>query len=224
VLGHVGLQFGSVLNDRHQEGRMIRTRHPVVRLAMVLLGGALMITPPAASQRATHSMSPTEKIANAMSAAPTALASLATIMDWPASDSVPPAVLRQGSNGWSCLPDMPDTQGNDPMCLDKSWQAWVQAYVTHKPPQLSGIGVSYMIAPGYGTGSNTDPYATGPTADNQWGHDAPHLMIVVPDVAALQGLPTTRQDGAPFVMWTGTPYAHIMVPLAANSGAAPARH
>ena len=203
---------------------MILNRYPVVRLAMVLLGGALVISPAAAAQRATHAMSPTEKIANAMSAAPRALASQATIMDWPASDSVPPPVLRQGTNGWVCYPDIPATEGNDPMCLDKSWQAWVEAYVTHKPPQLSSIGVSYMIAPGYGTGSNTDPYAAGPTADNQWGHDAPHLMIVVPDLAALQGLPTTRQDGAPFVMWTGTPYAHIMVPLAANTAATPAHH
>jgi len=110
------------------------------------------------------------------------------------------------------------------MCFDKAWQAWLQAYLTHKPPQLSSIGVSYMIAPGGGTGSNTDPYATAPAADNEWGHDAPHLMIVVPDLAALQGLPTTRQDGAPFVMWTGTPYAHIMVPLAANTASTPARH
>jgi len=192
--------------------------------ALALVGGALLIAIPAAAQQAPHPMTGMQKIANAVSAAPAALAAQATILDWPASDSAPPAVLRQGTNGWVCYPDVPGTEGNDPMCLDKSWQAWAAAYFTHKPPQLSSIGVSYMVAPGGGSGSNTDPYATGATADNQWGHDAPHLMIVVPDVAALQGLPITRQDGAPFVMWAGTPYAHIMVPLAGNTAAPPARH
>jgi hypothetical protein len=202
---------------------MVRTWHHVTRLAIVLAMAAV-IPPTARAQQATRSMSVSRKIANAMSAAPAPLASQATVMDWPASDTVPPAVLRQGPNGWVCYPDNPGSEGNDPMCLDKPWQAWGEAYFTHKTPKLSSIGVSYMVAPGGGSGSNTEPYAAGPTAENQWGHDAPHLMIVVPDLDALQGLPTTRQDGAPFVMWAGTPYAHIMVPLVADKRPTPVRH
>lgn len=66
-------------------------------------------------------MTAEEKIANAMTAAPASIAGKATILDWPAKEGDKPAVLRAGTNGWSCLPDMPDTEGNDPACLDQPW-------------------------------------------------------------------------------------------------------
>ena len=50
------------------------------------------------------------------------------------------------------------------------------------------------------------------TADNDWGYDPPHVMIVEPSPDALKGLPTSRSSGA-WVMWAGTPYAHIMAPV-----------
>jgi len=34
----------------------------------------------------------------------------------------------------------------------------------------------------------------------------------VPDAAQLKGLPTTRTK-APYVMFAGTPWAHVMVPI-----------
>jgi len=165
-------------------------------------------------------MTTAEKIANAMTAAPSSIAAKATILDWPARDGDKPAVLRAGSNGWSCLPDMPDTEGNDPACLDEPWMQWVQAYMAKTAPKLSRVGIGYMVAPGGGWASNTDPYAMKQTADNHWGHHEPHVMIVVPDVKSLEGMPTDPKNGGPYVMYAGTPYAHIMAPLrsAAMSG------
>jgi hypothetical protein len=43
--------------------------------------------------------------------------------------------------------------------------------------------------------------------------EGPSLMIFVPDPAQLAGLPTTPQTEGPYVMWPGTPYAHLMVPV-----------
>ncbi len=60
--------------------------------------------------------------------------------------------------------------------------------------------------------SNTDPYADKPTPDNQWVVSGPHVMVIVPDSAQLDALPTDPQNGGPWVMWKGTKYAHIMVP------------
>ena len=37
-------------------------------------------------------------------------------------------------------------------------------------------------------------------------------MIIVPDAALLEGVPTDPNAGGPYVMWKGTPYAHIMMP------------
>jgi hypothetical protein len=152
-----------------------------------------------------------------MSAAPPAVASKATIMDWPAKEGAHAMVLRQGSNGWVCYPDYADTKGNDPMCLDEAWQKWMDAYMAQKPPQVSRVGFSYMVAPGGAWSSNTDPFATAEKPGNEWGFDGPHLMIVVPNTDALKGLPTDRKSGGPFVMYAGTPYAHVMVPLTSNN-------
>jgi hypothetical protein len=157
-----------------------------------------------------------QKIANAMTAAPASVSAQATILDWPAKEGEPPAVLRAGTNAWNCLPDMPESQGNDPMCADQSWMKWIEGYTAHKTPQLTSVGIGYMLAPGGGWGSNTDPYAMAATADNQWGHHVPHLMIVVPNLASLEGISTDPKNGGPYVMYAGTPYAHIMAPITAS--------
>ena len=152
-------------------------------------------------------------IRNAMSAAPAAVAEHATIMNWPAMEGGKMVQLRAGTNGWTCFPTMPTLKGNAPMCLDKPWTDWADALMAKRPPNITTVGIGYMIAPGGANGSNNDPYAKDATADNEWGFDPPHVMILVPDLKSLEGLPTKRSTGAPWVMYAGTPYAHIMVPV-----------
>ena len=158
-------------------------------------------------------MTKEEKIANASTAAPASVSAKATVLDWPAKEGEKPPVLRAGTNGWTCFPDAHETDGNDPMCLDQPWLTWIDAYLTQKTPQIMRVGVGYMIAPGGAKASNTDPYAMAPTADNHFGLHQPHLMIVVPDMKALEGISTDPNNGGPYVMWKGTPYAHIMAPV-----------
>jgi hypothetical protein len=169
---------------------------------------------PRGGMTAPTTMTREQKIANAMSAAPASVSAKATILDWPARDGDKPSVLRAGTNGWNCLPDMPDTAGNDPMCLDASWMKWVDAYLSKTPPMISSVGIGYMIAPGGAHGSNSDPYAMKAMGDNQWTHHPPHIMIVVPDLKSLEGISTDPGNGGPYVMYKGTPYAHIMTPTA----------
>lgn len=190
---------------------------PCFRKVLVLCAAASVgVASSAHGQQPVAAMTTDQKIANAITAAPAQLTADATIMDWPASDSGKSVLLRTGTNGWTCFPDFAGTAGNTPMCIDKNWQEWMTAYMSHQPPHVTSLGVAYMLAPGGGEESNTDPYATGPTSDNQWGHDGPHLMLIVANPRALLGLPTTRQEGEPYVMWPGTPYVHIMVPVAAT--------
>ena len=49
-----------------------------------------------------------------------------------------------------CFPDLPDTKGNDPQCVDEPWMNWLQAYIAKKTPQITRVGIGYMIAPGGG--------------------------------------------------------------------------
>jgi hypothetical protein len=181
---------------------------------LTLIGLALLLTT-AGHAAAQGKSAKAKKIANAMSAAPRSISADAMIMDWPAAEGAPMTMLRNGTNGWTCLPDMPGTKGNDPMCVDDQWMTTMGAMMKKETPKISHTGIGYMIAPGGTWGSNTDPYATKATADNEWGNDPPHIMLLEPNAAALEGIPATRQRGVPWVMWKSTPYAHIMVPLAA---------
>jgi hypothetical protein len=146
-------------------------------------------------------------IDDAVSAAPNTITNSATIMDWAGN------TLQKGGNGYTCFPTPPNLNGKAPMCLDKPWMAWADAWMNKKPFKASAVGTAYMLA-GDGGASNIDPFAKGPTADNQWIKEGPHLMIIVPDAATLDAIPTDPNNGGPYVMWKGTPYAHVMVPMA----------
>jgi hypothetical protein len=160
---------------------------------------------------------PAGKIKNAMSAAPDSVASGATIMDWPATEGGKFVQLRAGKNGWVCYPSSPAASGavgEDPMCLDAEFQKWAGAWMTKKAPKLTGVGVAYMLQGDRGA-SVTDPFATPDTAKNSkdWVVAGPHIMVTTPNTAALNSLPGAPTGGIPWVMWKGTPYAHIMVPV-----------
>ncbi len=156
---------------------------------------------------------PTDPVALAMAAAPASISSAAQIMQL--DDKGNMKELRAGTNGWVCIPDDPGVAGPDPGCMDKTWQQFMQAMMEKKPPAITQVGVAYMLM-GAKTASNTDPFATAPAAGEQWIDDGPHLMIVTPDAKSLDSYPTDPHTGGPYVMWKGTPYAHLMVPVAKN--------
>lgn len=146
------------------------------------------------------------KIKSAMSAGPSSISANATIK---AHDG---SVLREGTNGWTCYPDRPDLEGQNPMCLDREWVDWWEAFLNQRKPDVTQIGIGYMLQGG-SPESNTDPGAEGPKPDNEWMETVPpHLMIIVPEAERYEALPTDPDNGGPWVMWRDTPYAHIMVP------------
>jgi hypothetical protein len=149
-------------------------------------------------------------IKSAMSAAPAAIAQAATIVTMDEKMSM--KTLRPGTNGWTCLPDMPTTPGADPMCLDKNGVEWVHAWMARKNPPADKMGFGYMLVGG-SDASNTDPFATKPAAGGRWVDTGPHVMILNIGTR-FDGYPTTAENtNVPYVMFPGTPYAHLMVPV-----------
>jgi hypothetical protein len=151
-----------------------------------------------------------EMISNAMSAAPRAVAETATIIAMNEKGEM--RTLRQGTGSFTCMPDNPMSPGNDPMCLDQNGMEWAKAWMEHKEPPKGGIGLGYMLAGG-SDASNDDPYATAPAPGHKWVDTGPHVMILN-GIDALRGYPRTAENPrVPYVMWGGTPYAHIMMPV-----------
>ena len=148
------------------------------------------------------------QIEAALSAAPPQVAETASVRDLEGN------VLREGTGAYTCFPPPESLAG--PMCMDEPFLAWMDAWMIGEPPETERIGVSYMLAGDSPAGgaSNSDPAATEPTPDNDWVVEGPHVMIIVPDAALLEGLPTSPVEDGPYVMWAGTPYAHIMLPVA----------
>ena len=101
--------------------------------------------------------------------------------------------------------------GTAPMCMDNEWIKWADALQNEKEYVPESLGVSYMLAGDAGA-SNIDPYAVGPTDDNEWIKEGAHLMVLAP-AGLLDAYPTDPQNGGPYLMWKGTPYAHLMVPI-----------
>ena len=154
--------------------------------------------------------SPEGKIAAAMSAAPSAISSAATVVD--VGDDMKMTELRKGTNGWTCVADMPGSPKVDPMCMDGSWMAWLDAYMKKATPKVPADGIAYMLQ-GAQDASNDDPYAAPPAAGQPWVETGPHIMVVPTNAKSLDALPNDPKSGGPFVMFRGTPYAHLMVPI-----------
>ncbi|NIP61052.1 MAG: hypothetical protein GWM92_21565, partial [Gemmatimonadetes bacterium] len=108
---------------------------------------ALLLLPAALGAQDT----PQEKLEEALSAAPATIADAATVVDWEGN------VLREGSNGWTCLPRIPGSTGPNPMCMDGPWMEWVGAFQEQTEPHVSGLGVAYMLA-GDADVNNADPF------------------------------------------------------------------
>ena len=162
----------------------------------------------------SNAQSKAEKIATALSAAPPSIAEKATVLDLPGKDGKM-TMLRPGSNGWTCIPSEPKSKYivNNAMCGDQTFFQFVGALMSgKKEPGIKQVGYSYMLSADDWE-SNTEFTAKTPTPDNQWHHVGSHVMIAYPDQKMLAGIPTRPSKNGAYVMWAGTPFAHVMFPV-----------
>ena len=52
-----------------------------------------------------------------------------------------------------------------------------------------------------------------PPKGEEWLSTGPHIMILVPGKVDASRFPTDQHSGEPWLMWAGTPYEHVMVPV-----------
>lgn len=166
----------------------------------------IFVAPINIQAQALGAISDSDYMAKVMTAAPSSVVKGATIVRMQKGGTM--RTLQTGSNGFTCMV----AADNDAMCLDNNALQWARAWMTHTTPPAS-VGFVYMLAGDNGA-SNTDPYATAPADGNHWVRTGPHVMIVGPS-AATMGYPSSpdADPTKPYVMWSGTPYAHVMIPV-----------
>jgi hypothetical protein len=147
---------------------------------------------------------------NTMRAAPASIALNATIMGSPTTEGGDMVVLQEGTNGWVCYPDRTVSPGNDPSCNDATLEA---GFATGTAREVTRLGLSYMLQGGSDE-SNTDPTASGPAAGEEWITTPPHVMVMAPGGLDASYFTTDHASGYPYIMYVGTDYEHLMIPVA----------
>ena len=180
----------------------------------VLVAGSSGVAGEAVGAGHTPPKTDDEMIANALSAAPEAIAANATVIAFDAEGKV--RTLREGTNNFTCIPDDPTNPANDPNCVDKNGLEWVMAWINKTEPPKGKIGFGYMLQGGT-TPSNVDPFATKPPEGMTWMQEPPHVMVFnYGGGGAIQDYPKPGEMAdmtQPWVMWADTPYEHLMLPV-----------
>jgi len=170
-----------------------------MRLLICLLGALL------ASSSAYDTESVQTRIDRAMSAAPPEIAKSARVDDTDSQGKT--VVLREGTNAFTCMPGNPKVIGKPAMCADAASMQWLADFKAHKPKPTNTVpGITYMLA-GATQRSDSDPHdTTSPPITVP-----PHWMIMWPFDAKTTGLPVTHRDSGAYIMWSGSPYAHLHI-------------
>ena len=152
-------------------------------------------------------------------AAPSFIASGCTVVD------VDGTILREGTNGWTAMAGNPrgmsdpengwkDAHEAMPMVADAQGMKWAMAYMGGTKPELDHDGWMYMLHGDMGE-DNTKQlvFKKEDAAEGHWIESGPHLMLMPKDPSSLKGQTTNFNSGSPYIMFEGTGYDHIMVPL-----------
>ncbi|MBD8874065.1 hypothetical protein [Rhodanobacter sp. DHB23] len=156
-------------------------------------------------------------VREALAAAPPAIAAGAAVVTNDSKGRT--VVLRQGHDGWTCIPGH-GGPGADPLplpaCFDANGMVWLAAIDAGRVPDPDKPGLSYMLEGG-SAWSNTDPKADKlQPGMKTYIRIPPHVMILDARTANATGLPSGQADPdthKPFVMFGGTQYAILIVPV-----------
>ena len=156
-------------------------------------------------------------------AAPSFIADECTVVDMDSEGNQ--IVLREGTNGWTAMaanprgPADPENGWKDaheamPMVGDGPAMQWAMAYMGGKTPKMDTDGWAWMLHGDMGE-DNTKHlvFNKEDAAEGQWIESGAHLMLFPKDPASLDGQTTDFNSGAPYVMFKGTGYDHLMIPV-----------
>lgn len=159
-------------------------------------------------QSPIHKMSKDQLIKLARSAAPASVSKDATIMI-PGEDGKMVEAVK-GTNGFTCFPDIDGQKVPDPICGDEAAMQWANDLMDGAPKPTNTVpGIAYMAKGGWHWEKDgkilmkNEPGAKTLTEPAHW-------MVFWP-VEKKSGLPTLPTAFGAYIMWEGTPYAHLMI-------------
>jgi hypothetical protein len=118
-------------------------------------------------------------------------------------------MVRQGKNGFTCtlFPD----ESHAPYCGDRNGWQWLVAAMSQQPRPSAAGGIAYMAKGGLHYETPDGKILMQPAAGTKSVREPPHWMLLVPLDSAATGIPTRPNAGGTYIMFAGTPYAHLMI-------------
>ena len=156
-----------------------------------------------------RTMSKDEQIKIALSAAPAPIAKEAGVMVYGEEGKLVEA--KKGTNGFTCVPDISGLPTPDPICNDPAATQWFNDMLSGAPkPTNTAPGISYMAQGGWHFEKDGKVVMQdGPGVKKI--QEPPHWMIFWAFDAKTTAIPQVPNALGTYVMFEGTPYAHLMV-------------
>ena len=139
------------------------------------------------------------QIARAIAAGPSTVTGAAKILGADAQGKT--IVLRDGNNGFTCVPGNPKIVGHPAFCSNEAARQWSADLAAGKQSPTNKVaGFVYMLSGATDRGTSGATVKIGP----QW-------MIIWPFDPKATGLSATKKDTGAYIMWPGTSYAHLHI-------------
>ncbi len=188
--------------------RVLRTIW-LASLALSLPALSLAAEGPKVKGNGIKGMSKEAMITLAESAAPSEISKDATVMI-PGEDGKLVEV-KKGTNGFTCIPTVNNRPEPDPMCMDQAVGQWVNDLMSNAPKPTNTVpGIGYMGKGGWHF-EKDGKILMNEEPGSKAVKEPPHWMVMWPFDSKATGLPSGVNPLGAYVMFDGTPYAHLMV-------------
>lgn len=182
----------------------------VFTVALTLILSLSAVINSEAGKKNIRTMPQEEQMNMARSAAPDAISKDATIMVFGPDGKLTEA--KKGTNGYTCIPDIDDQEKPDPFCGDKASMLWVADLIGGKEkPSNTEPGVAYMMRGGWHWEKDGKIIMNMNDPAAKRVEEPPHWMVFWPFKSADTRLPVKQGEFGTYIMWDGTPYAHLMI-------------
>jgi hypothetical protein len=154
------------------------------------------------------SLSEKEQVKLALSGAPPHLVNEVGVMIYGADGKL--TETKKSTNGFTCIPTVMNLPDPDPMCMDAAVQQWMMDLMDNAPKPTNTVpGIAYMARGGSHFEKDGKVVMSGDGA--KVVKEPPHWMLMWPFESATTRLPATPNASGSYIMFEGTPYAHLMV-------------
>lgn len=162
-----------------------------------------------AGGKSVRTMSEKEQMELALSAAPSSVSNEAGVMIMGADGKL--MEVRHSTNGFVCIPTVMNLPDPDPACLDAAALRWMTDLMNHEPKPTNTVpGLVYMARGGSHFEKN-GRIVMQQEDGVELVKEPPHWMLMWPFDAANTKLPTIPNSSGVYIMFEGSPYAHLMV-------------